>query len=370
MWDMRWKFSGLMAGLMLALAAVACAQAPSAPAPSSQAMAPLDETGLAGYLQWLHSLEQEVSLRREKSVAENFKLFPFGRDEVALVDTTAYRHLTIAKALAVLETQFSDPAQADDLSPLVALANARNYVNLTEFDSSLVWFDAAAAKDSGGDFNSEIRLESMAAAIAAGDSLRMAGEVVRLAGAGLDQAPETEIVLALRWCLVEANKAQLATLVDSLRIDTRQPTPPVRYWAARALERLDRPQALYLQLGRLVRNGGLSLGLTEAQRGWVITALADTSFRLGLADQARRLYSALAESPLEDLKLWASYQLAGMDLGAGDFLAAETGYSAVCDAKIATSWHDQACAMAKTAAELERIRREGEPYGTSRFYKP
>jgi len=363
MLKLRREISVFVLPVLMATAVVAFAADDTAPVPMTQ-------VEQDGYLQWLHSLEQEVALRTEKGIDESFKLFPFATDKVTLGDTAPYRHLTIAKALAVLEDQFQDPRQAADLSSLVALANARNYVNLTEYDSALIWFDVAALKDTIGDFRTELGLETMATAIAAGDSLRMAGEVGRLVAGGFRSVPEDEIILALRWCLVDGDKTQLASLADSLVATGRETAPAVRFWAARAFNRLDRPNPMYAQLTLLVQNGGLSLGLTENQRGWVLTTLADASYRLGLAPQARRLYSTLTESPLENLNLWATYQLAGMDLAQGDFLAAATGYGTVCRAKLKTSWHAQACAMAKVASEIESIRREGEPYGTSRFYNP
>ncbi len=354
------KIAGFVLSAVVALAASSWGQEP----------APMIQVEQDGYLQWLHSLEQEVAARQDKKIVENHALYPFNNEEVAICDSTPYRHLTIAKALGVLETQFQDPRHARNLSGLVALANARNYVNLTEYDSSLVWFNVAAQRDTAGDFTSELKVESLAAAIAANDSLRLAGQIRELTSAGVRDRDPLETVLALRWCLVSGDPAQLDQLCDDFWAARDVLNNSQCYWLARVLHKLGRSESLYTELKVLIRNGGLSLGLTEDERAWTLTTLADVSYLLGLESQARELYSTLTESPLESLNLWATYQLAGMDMADGEFLAASTGYSTVCRAQAQGSWHDQACAMEKAAQELERIRREGEPYGTSRFYNP
>ncbi len=337
---------------------------------AEQTSSDLSQEEQQGYLQWLHSLEQEVSARLDKGLEENNRLFPFDHDVTTIQSATPYRHLTIAKALAVLEKQFQDPRQAKGLSALVALANGRNYVNLTEYDSALVWFDVAAQRDTVGDFRSELKIESLAAAIAADDSSRMVERVEGLIQAGVGSAEPEELTLALRWCLSKGDPTQLEALTDTLWAGREDLSSHQLYWLTRALNQSSRTEQVYAELKILIRNGGLSLGLTESQRAWVLTTMADVSYLLGNDAQARKLYSTLMESPLPNLKLWSTYQLAGMDLAVGEYLAAETGYGAVCRAQSLGSWHEQACAMEEVTKEMERIRREGEPYGTSRFYNP
>ncbi len=357
------KISGL--GLLVLVAIMGLVTATAA-----QDITPLSAEEQDGFLQWLHSLEQEVAARQEKGLVEIHPLFPFEHDLVTVDSVTPYRHLTIAKALGVLEQQFQDPRQAENLSALVALANGRNYVNLTEYDSALVWFDVAAAKDTVGDFQGELRRESLAAAIAAEDSLRLAQRITEMTTPGADLTVPGEFTLALRWCLVNGDEGQLGDMADTLwAVRDSLPQQQV-YWLARALHQLKRTDQLYSQLRVLILNGGLSLGLTETQRAWVLTTIADVSYLLGQDKQARKLFSTLLESPLPDLQLWATYQLAGLDLVAGDYLAAETGYGTVCRAKALGSWQARACAMEKATEEMARIRREGEPYGISHFYKP
>lgn len=356
-----WKISGLVLCLFILVPGVGQAAAQTAAVDS------LSAAEWDGCLEWLHSLEQEVALRTEKGLEETTRLFPFDREPVVLGEPTPYRHLTIAKALKVLETQFPDPENARDLTPLVALANARNYVNLAEYDTALVWYDAAARLDDDGDLTSELRRETLAAAIAAGDSSRVDDLVTGMLAGGVPYGDRVTVINALRWSLTSGAEDQLAVLCDSLAAHPDSLNETQGYWLARGLEKLDRPAALYGRLRQLVRNGGLSLGLTEADRMWVLTSLADVSLRLGADRQARRLYVLLTESPLEGLNLWATYQLAGMDMMDGNYLAASTGYGTVCRAKGDQPWKSQACALAKINEDLERIRREGKPYGADRF---
>jgi len=361
------RMLGKISVLVLSLALVSGVMSQAS---SEDGNLPLDQTHFDGYLQLLHSVEQEVALRQETGHAEDWRLYPFGGKAQADTAGSPYRHLTIAKALQVLETQFPDPARAEHLTALVALANARNFVNLTEYDSALVWFDAAAVLDSTGDLSGEIEAATLATAAALGDSARMAGELDTLLEKGPTDDSRDMWILALRWTLASGSRTHLGALADSLMSRSDSLDGGTRFWLARSLQRLERRDDLYGQLRQLILNGGLSLGLTTNQRGWMLTTLPDVSFMLGLDEQARSLYSVLLDSPLENLNLWATYQLAGLDFAAGQYQAAATGFAMVCRSSLVGTWHDQACALAKTTEDLERIRREGEPYGTGRFYTP
>jgi len=327
---------------------------------------PLSRQEWDGCLEWLHALEQENSLVTEQGIEPAHALFPFGVSSVPESDPVPYRHLTIAKALAVLEGQFPDPEASTGLKPLIALANARNYVHVAEFDTALIWFDSAARLDTQGEFAQELAEETLLTAMAADDSVRVRRELGHC-DSGLDVTHRSLAVPGLRWALTSGDTLLLRNVCDLVLAAPGDRSGKESYWLARGYHHLGRIQTTYSILRNLVKGGGLSLGLIPEDRTWVLTTLADLSLRLGLEVQARRLYSAMMESPLENVNLWATYQLAGMDMNEGNYLAAGTGFGSVCRARVEGAWHDQACALAKVTEELERIRREGKPYGADRF---
>lgn len=319
-----------------------------------------------GYLQWLHSLEKAVQGRTASGVPEGNLLFPLGRPGWVEPETRPYRHLTISKAIGVLESQYA--VRANVPSALVALANARNYLNLSEFDSALVWYDLAADLDSAGTFAAEIELESMSAAVAGNDSLAMASLVMETWTRVDDPASVENVCLAIRWTLSRGTSDQAAGLTDLLADLPEDMDPVLRFWRAYASSFNGNRAGSLADLRILIRAGGLSLGLSEGQRAWVLTALADEVFLAGNHDQARSLYETLKESNLEELRLWGTYQLAGLAFIACSYLEAATGFETVCKANQVAIWQKQACEMADLAGELSRIHKEGEPYGVAGFY--
>lgn len=319
-----------------------------------------------GYLQWLHSLEQVVQSRTASGLEEGNLLFPLGRPGWVEPEGKPYRHLTISKAISVLESQYAERTNVP--SALVALANARNYLNLSEYDSALVWYDLAAGLDSAGTFAVELELESMSAAVAGNDSLAMTRLVKGAWARVWDPAATENVCLAIRWTLSRGTTDQAAELTGILGDLPEDVEPRLRFWRAYASCCNGEDEAALEDLRILVRSGGLSLGLSEGQRAWVLTALADEVFLAGNQDQARSLYETLKESTLEELRLWGTYQLAGLAFIACSYLEAATGFESVCKAEQIAIWQKQACEMADLAGELSRIHKEGEPYGVARFY--
>ncbi len=97
--------------------------------------------------------------------------------------------------------------------------------------------------------------------------------------------------------------------------------------------------------------------------------MADTYFLLGDSATARNLYDTLSGSRVMELKMWGTYQIAGMEFIDNHFLKAGNGFQDVCDGTRFGSWQEQACAMVVIAKELERIKAEGEPYGVANYYE-
>lgn len=323
-----------------------------------------------GYLQWLHSLEKAVTARLETDLEEANLLYPFDLPSWDLDDPRPYRHLSISKAVTELEAQRKRPGSDQLNSTLMALANARNYVNLSEYDSALVWFDLAAQLDTTGSFRLEIAREGLACAESASDSLAMARMMTNTLGAIELAGRQGELILAYRWLLTARDSVSLTHLIQKIDSHPEVLEPRLRFWHAYALSWLDRTPEALAQLRQLILTGGLSHGLTENQRAWVLVSLADIHFRLGRTAVARDLYRTLSSSRVQSLKMWGKYQTAGLDFLASRYLRAGNGFQEVCEGPRFGSWQDQACAMLEIARELERIKAEGEPYGVANYYRP
>ncbi len=172
----------------------------------------LGTTEADGYLQWLHSLEMGIKGRTEAGLGEGNLLYPFDLPGWPEQDIQPYRHLAISKALEELEHKFD--SQGRTLSPLVALANARNYVNLSEYDSALVWYEVASTLDTTGNFRREIGRERMASASAALDSTSMVQWVNNTLESTEYVGREGELVLAYRWLLTQRDSDTLGLLIE------------------------------------------------------------------------------------------------------------------------------------------------------------
>lgn len=359
--DHRPRTGVVPAAVLAALALLAAA--------GGGARAGLDTPAGDGYRIWLHSLERTVAGREAAGRPESPILFPFDTPSwQGSAGVPAFRHLAISKAVAELEEIWQDRAAGQGPPALVALANARNYLHLSEYDSALVWYAAAAAKDTAGRFAEDIARETLAAAVAAGDSLAAARAVTNTLGLGGLDGRDGEVVLAYRWLLVNRDARAVDHLIAKVAAGDSALDGRVRYWHAYALAWRGRHGESLAHLERLVGDGGLSHGLDEDERAWVLTAIPDLMHLEGDEDGARWLYRLLAGSSLPRLQLWAVYQIAGLDLAAARYAEAAAAYESLCAGPRLGTWQDQACALKDVARQLERIRAEGESYGTAAFF--
>ncbi len=321
-----------------------------------------------GYLQWLHSLEMGIKGRTEAGQEEGNLLFPFDLPGWEDQEIQPYRHLAISKALEELESKFD--AQGRELSPLAALSNARNYINLSEYDSALVWYEIATTLDTTGNFRREIGMERLASATAALDSMAAQNYVTNTLGTSELVGREGELVLAYRWLLTQQDTETLSLLIKKTEDMDAVLTDRIRFWMAYTLSWQGENEASLNHFLKLIRSGGLSRDLTESQRSWVLAAIPDLFFLQGDTSTCRDLYEIIADSSLEQLGLWATFRMAGLDFLDCRYLKASHGFKSVCDGKRFGSWQDHACEMAGIAQEIHRIRKKGEPYGTDAFFTP
>lgn len=350
--------------LLMIAVLVMITSAPAAAAPLELSAAEAD-----GYLQWMHSLETAAVARLEAGLPEANLMFPFEILAWDLDDPRPYRHLSISKAVSQLEASRNSHTNSNISSSLMALANARNYTNLSEYDSALVWYEVAAELDSNGSFTYEIAFEGLACAVSAHDSLAIAQMLTNTLGVSDPVGRQDEIVVAFRWLLVNRDSDTLRDLLQKLDAHQEALSPRLLYWQAFSLSWLgERDQALdHLRL--LVLSGGLSHNLSEGQRIWVLTGIADAYFMLGAIEVSYDLYKIMSSSRVMALKMWGKFQVAGLDYMAGRYVSASYGYEEVCAAERQGSWQDHACAMEEIVSELERIKAEGEPYGVATHYE-
>lgn len=338
--------------------------------PAPAAVAGLDQAGTDGYRLWLHSLERTVAGRQAAEEPERNLLFPFDTPawQTDTGSAPAFRHLAISKAVAELEKVWQDREGAGGPPPLVALANARNYMHLSEYDSALVWFGVAASRDTSGQLREEISRETLAAATAARDSMATVRALTNTLGLSSLEDRDGEIVLAYRWLLTTRDARSVDHLIEKVAVRDSVLDGRVRYWHAYALAWRGRHAAALDQLTRLVGDGGLSHGLSEGERSWVLCAIPDLMYLTDDVPGADWLYRLLAASTLPRLQMWGVYQSAGLDMAEARYAEAAAGYKSVCEGPRYGTWQDQACTLGDIAARLEGIRAEGEKYGTAAFY--
>lgn len=331
------------------------------------------------WTRWLQALEHSVA-GAAAGHTEGGLLYPLDAAPHSETATKPYRHLAIAKAVTQLEAapgRKSDPhgnSHGDDHgsgsagSPLLALANARNYLNLSEYDQALAWYGRAAAHDVDGHFRRETARESLAAAICARDTTAAGLAIASTMSAPDLDGREGEFVLAMRWLLSRQDGATLGWFVDRTAAPELAADVRVTFWRAYSLSWLERRGECLAEIRRLLDMGGRERVLGPRERGWVLTAYADLVLLEGARDEAEQRYRRLADSSLPAVRDWGRLQSAGLAFVANRYGEAAAGYREICQAEAKGAWAEHACAMADIAAQLERLLSEGERYGAAAHY--
>lgn len=319
------------------------------------------------------------------SPAAGAVLYPLDAAAAAPGTAKPYRHLAIAKAVTRLEQSAKGPANGHGAagsghdqghadgheataSPLLALANARNYLNLSEYDQALAWYAQAGARDPEGHFRRETGREALAAAICARDTVA-AGRAIANTMAAVDlSGRESEFVLAMRWLLGRRDGATLSWFVDRAAAPELAGDVRIAFWRAYSLSWLERRDEALGELDRLLAMGGREQVLGARERGWVLTAWADLTLLSGNRDAAEQRYRQLATSGTPALRDWGRLQSAAIAFVANRYGEAAAGFREICQAEAKGAWADHACAMADMASRLEKLLNEGERYGAAAHY--
>ncbi len=322
-----------------------------------------------GYEQWLHSLEKSINGRTKANRTENYPLFPFGTPGVETSVDVPFRQLTISRALNEMEVAFSQASVWCSRGAFGAIAMARNYRNLTEYEQALRWYERAADLDSHGTYTAEVSQEALATAIALEDSLLITHNLINTLGASDPTSREEEIVLSFRYLLVHQEVKNLGLLIQKVSGLEHSMSARVRFWLAYALAQQQNRDAALAELCKLVGSGSLSHGLSEQQRAWVLTALPDLLVMQERYAEAGDLYEQLAASELEPLRSWGIFQLGSLNLLSGHYLRAQTAFSRLCENPTPSYWQKQACDLAVMAEKLGQVKAEAEPYGAAAHYE-
>ncbi len=321
-----------------------------------------------GYLIWLHALEATIASREAADLPETRPLYP--RDPEHDGETLAASMADVARALAEIEARPRLLQEPGSRSPLHALNRARNHAHLAEYDSALVWYAVVAQRDTLGEFAIDLGRETMAAAVAAGADQVVRQRLTALRRAADTGARELELEIGLRFLIARADTASLTALVDQLGASDAAWSGRLRYWQAFSLSWLGRWSASLAVLRGMVVSDGLSHGLDERQRAWVLAAIPDQMLLSGRRHEATPLYRALAASSIPEVALWAACQAAASDLLDGHFLKAGTALEGLCSRQDNAVWRQYACQLARLSDELQRLQAEGRPHGAAVYYEP
>ena len=209
----------------------------------------------------------------------------------------------------------------------------------------------------------------MVASVASADSVTVTRHLLSVLGSRDLDARRGELELAYRYFVAADDSTNLDLLVREAATNPGLLTGRLAYWQSYALVALERWDEGLEALKGLVTDGGVSYGLEEAQRAWVLIAIPDLLVLVGDLDSAAPLYRAVAASNVPGASAWGTCQAGVVDFLAGRFLEAGTAFEQLCESTGDLPWRGYVCELAALSDEMERLRAEGEPHGTAAFYQ-
>jgi ribosomal protein L18E len=339
----------------------------------------LTDAEFTGYLAWLESIVSPAPA--DSGLAEPQRLYPFdlagddgagfaaaaphnadgepgeGGQEAAAADVL----IVTGRSLIDLEHELRRPSARRGVSAHEALLAARQYRHAAEYDSALAWYRRADARDTRRELRAQIALETIATAVALGDSAVVARSVL----ASLAGYPgEVETVIALRYLIAHRDEVNLGRVVAAVAQREIQ-DPALEVWLAYAHSTLGDWPACLDGLRALLARGGPDAEMSAPLRAWVLVAVPDMLFLAGDHEGAGALYRALAASEIPGVVPWARLQVASLDLLGGRHAAASSAFATLCADEAAAPWRVFACEMAKHSENLTRFGVEAKADGTA-----
>ncbi len=320
------------------------------------------------YVSWLHAAAAADSIAAADSTARIVdSLYPSGyagdyRLELPLIDLgSATRGMEAALARSRVADMDHEIGPQRDLGR--ALALARNYRLLTEYDHALeLYREVLGSRPEPG-----IAVEAFATAVLHGDSLQVTRELLNIVGASGLAERAGEVELGYRYLLSRGSSKDLELLMQ--KVDAQpQPMPArIRFWHSFAHGRLGHDEAMLYHLRLLLAEKPDLAGLPAMAGGWVAGIVPDLLLGLGRIDQAAEHYELLAKVGPRSRRDWGRHQLGNIRLLQGDYAAARACLENISNAgdEDRRQWRRRVAMLADAAARLDRIRKEGEPYGTA-----
>lgn len=236
-----------------------------------------------------------------------------------------------------------------------SLTTARAYRALGEYERALGWYGEAAARDETRELASELARESLGSAAALGDSLGVGRALFNTLGASELASHGDETVLAFRWLLARGDSLTIALLVRKVDGQTAALPSPIRFWRTFAATQLRDWESALAGARILLAEGDTAAALGRRERVWLAGTLPDLFYLAGDRPAAADLWRQLAASDLASLAPWSRYQLAALDLRAGQFGAAAAALRLLCVDSEPWPWRPRACALAALADTLNLL---------------
>lgn len=313
------------------------------------------------YADWLRTAAAD-------SLAGSDPAYPHGYVQDGVEDS-GVPLLDVAKATIELEGALGRKRMpGEGYEPGMALALARNYRRLAEYDRALGLYRGTLKVLP----DSNLAREAFTTAVLQGDSLQVTRELLNIVGASDLQRNAAEVELGYRALLSRGADHDLDLLM--MKVDGQDaPMPPrIRFWHAFAQYHLGHDADSLYHLRLLISAPGRPEELPAAAASWVARAIPDLLLQLDRRDDAADLYALLAHDGPAECRPWGGYQLGNILLAGGDYAGAVDCFeniAAEADSTVSEDWLQRVRVLAGVAGDLDRIRNEGEPYGIADLHR-
>ncbi len=197
------------------------------------------------------------------------------------------------------------------------LTMARSYLALGLFDIAESWFLRLAAGDADGFYEEPVFNGLLQSALGRGDWTR-AEELLGVDSAKIAELDEHAVLRMIRHMVDEGRNLQALDLLDGICLDNRESAFAnlVLYKGLllRSMDRLEDASFHYEALLNGMKSPGMLHPSVHAEEHQILQGAADSAFLLNDRLRARRHYGELSRSVHTELRNWAKFQLAQLDM--------------------------------------------------------